>query len=166
MKRLFLKILKIFKHKDSFLEVVIGSKTCKVAPPTALRYHKLMQLLELPDGDKILKLQTELEQKLKDFAKLQSDDLRAQIVELNKAIQSELLKHSQQIQSAFQNADYARLKEIVNTVCENEVSEDDIKNCFEAQVAIAVDFFLAMRIKISNSISESYTTYAKKNQLL
>ncbi len=158
------KILNRFRKPKS-LEVIIGNRVCKVAQPTALRYHKLTLLLELPDADVILKMQSELEEKMKEFAKSQSDELRSEIVSLNKKIQAELTKHSQQIQTSFQNADYARLKEIVNTVCESEVSEDDVKNCFEVQVAVAVDFFLATRVQISNSITAQYTTYARKNQL-
>lgn len=155
IKRLFQKHLQV--------KVVIGSKTLRIAEPLASRYYDLTELLTIPRFDSVAKIQNELDKLVGEFAKANTDEereaIRKKMSELQQATQTELTSHTQAISALFEKRDYDTLKRIVQCVCVGDVDVEDIKNCYEIEVKIAVDFFLALHFKTSRDIVQSYSNF-------
>lgn len=147
------------------MQVVIGSKTLDVAEPIASRYYALTELLSVPKFEAILEKQNEIDALREKLMKSTSDNerlqLQKQMQEINADIQKEMNKHGFDIERLFREGKYDMLAQIVETVCKGDVSAEDIQNCFEVEVKIAVDFFLAERLRISTSIAQSYATFVQ-----
>ncbi|MFN3562711.1 MAG: hypothetical protein ACK4XM_12485, partial [Chloroherpetonaceae bacterium] len=149
---------KLAKPKPKRMQVVIGSRTLTIAEPIAARYYALTELLSVPKFETILAKQNELEQTRDKLFKTTNESerqsLQKQMQIISDAIQSEMNKHTFDIERLFKERRYDVLAEIASTICDETVSVEDVAKCYEVELKIAIDFFLAERLRVSTAIAQ------------
>ncbi len=160
------RIKKFFRRQNtSDFKVVIGGRVLKVAEPTLRRYHKLAQLINLPNNDAVMKAQVDIDMLLKQIDIEQDESkrlaLRKEVASLNDFVVTETKKHGQELQSLVSCANIAKLKEIIETVCvcDEPISESDIESSLDLQIFFAVDFFLSERERTFHYMALNYATF-------
>jgi uncharacterized protein YdhG (YjbR/CyaY superfamily) len=147
-----------FFRKNKKISVCIGKKTLKIAEPIAKRYYNLITLLEIPKFELVEEFQKQLDAKYNELigagASDKTSSVYSEIQTIQKNLKDELSKHVNSISNFFKNQDYETLKKIIECVCEGSVEIEDIENCYEVEVKLAVDFFLAIHLKTSMRIAQ------------
>lgn len=160
---MFKELTRLFRKKKE-KKVVIGSKVLKIAEPIAHRYYTLTELLTIPEFEAIAKIQSELEQALTELHKKvneqEQEELRKKIAELQERYKTQLTSHVSGISEMFKKKDYESLVEVLKCVCEGEITKEDVMKCYEIEVKVAVDFFLAKHYKILRDTTQSYASFA------